>query len=148
MNEPTPWSRIVSGLVLALLLTASFQVDYLRVLGVDRSSLASRIDHLRFGKLPEIRAFLHEVARRTEPGDSIALVIPASDWNRGYEYAFYRAAYVAAGRTVLPVMTPAGNPIPQNMETADFVAAWRVSLDETRFEIIWQGEGGVLARSR
>lgn len=140
------WRLIGSIVALVLLLGGSFQLDYLRVLLADRDAVARRIDHLRFGKMPEIRGYLEAVEAKTSRGESVALLIPAPGWNQGYEYAFYRAAYVLAGRTVLPVMTPAGDPIPGNLERADLIAAWRVPLDPSRFEIVWRGHDGVLAR--
>lgn len=140
--------RIASFVVLALILVGSFQWTYLRVFLVDQGELADRMEVLRFGKMPEIRGFLDEVEKRTSPGESIALVVPAPDWNRGYEYAFYRASYVLAGRTVLPVMNPAGHPLPSNLERADYIAAWRAEVDPERFDIVWRERDGVLARTK
>lgn len=142
------WRELLAGAIFILVLAGSFQPFYLRVLLDDRVALAERIDFLRFGKMPGIRSFLQSVESRTEKGDSVALVTPFSGWNLGYEYAFYRASYVLAGRTVLPVMTPAGDSIPRNLKNADVVAAWQVDLDPRHFEILWRGDGGILARPR
>jgi hypothetical protein len=141
------WRETLAGAVFVLVLAGSFQPFYVRVFLLDRDALAARIDSLRFGRMPEIRPFLHSVERRTEMGESVALVTPFS-WHQGYEYAFYRASYVLAGRTVLPVITPTGRSISQNVKNADVVAAWQVDLDPGQFEVLWRGDGGTLARPR
>jgi hypothetical protein len=140
--------ELLAGTIFVLLVAGSFQPFYLKVLVLDRDALAEKIDFLRFGMLPEIRPFLESVERRTAEGESVALVTPADGWMLGYRYAFYRASYVLAGRTVLPVMTPAGSSIPQNLKNADVVAAWQVELNPALFEILWRGDGGTLARPR
>jgi len=146
MSRLIQWRRAFAVLSFSLILAGAFEVHYLTILFADRFSLADRVGQLRYGKLPEIRPFLEEVERRTDRGTEIALVTPARTWNQGYEYAFYRAAYVLAGRTVLPVMTPDDRPIIGNLERADLVAAWGVELDPERFSVIWRGAGGTLAR--
>ena len=138
--------KLLGLLCFVLLFLGTAEPQYVRIFFMDRVRLADGIGSARFGKMPEIRPFLEEVDRRSEPGMSVAIVIPNLEWSQGYEYAFYRAGYVLAGRTVLPVIAPDNRAIPANLSGADLVAAWRTDLDSRRFEIVWEGAGGVLAR--
>ncbi len=140
--------KLLGAFCFILLFVGAVEPLYVRIFFMDRTILADGIGSLRYGKMPEIRPFLEEVARRSEPGMSVAIVIPGAEWDQGYEYAFYRAGYVLAGRTVLPVITPDNRSIPANLSGADLVAAWRTTLDSRRFEVLWEGAGGVLARPR
>ena len=146
MQRNLSWRSAVAVVAFALILAGGFETNYLTIFFTDRTALAEKVGHLRFGKLPEIRPFLEAVKERTEPGQKIALVIPSARWNEGYEYAFYRAAYVLAGRTVLPVITPDNRMIEGNFERADLIAAWGVEPNPGRFTVEWRGEGGSLAR--
>ncbi|HEX7190161.1 MAG TPA: hypothetical protein VF381_01210, partial [Thermoanaerobaculia bacterium] len=68
--------------------------------------------------------FLESVRARTKRGDTIALVVPNTGWERGYGYAYYRASYFLAGREVLPVIDRKNVPQPQNAARAKYVATW------------------------
>src|ERR1041385_1176909 len=48
-------------------------------------------------------AFLRGVREHTQDGQTIAVLVPTLDWDRGYSYAYYRASYFLAGREVLPL---------------------------------------------
>jgi hypothetical protein len=87
--------------------------------------------------------FLEQVRALTKPGDSIALVVPASHWDGGYSYAYYRASYFLAGREVLPVVDSGDVPQPENFARAKYVAAWRRSVS-VPLRTVWSGEGGTL----
>jgi len=92
---------------------------------------------------PEYVRFLAAVGSRTSRGDSIAIAVPALQWEYGYAYAYYRASYVLAGREVLPLITPADRFLRQNLKEATYVAAWESRLRTTR-PVVWRGHGGVL----
>ena len=72
-------------------------------------------------------SFLEGVRARTKPGDTIALVVPGSSWDRGYSYAYYRASYFLTGREVLPVIDSDDTPQPGNLARAKCVVVWRRS---------------------
>lgn len=131
-----------------MILAGALEYHYIQIFFIDRVALDRRIADLRFGKMPEISPFLHEVERHTEPGQKIALVIPSRKWHEGYEYAFLRAAYVLAGRTVLPVVWTDDRFISKNLRSADLVAAWHVEMNPGRFTVVWRGAGGALYRER
>jgi hypothetical protein len=67
-------------------------------------------------------------------------------WNDGYAYAYYRASYFLAGRRVIPVVDPDDSAHLERFGEADWIASWRKELPRDRFEIVWQGHDGVLAR--
>jgi len=89
-------------------------------------------------------AFLEGVRAHTSPGDSIALVVPAMQWDNGYSYAYYRASYFLAGREVLPLVDRADVPQRANFARAKFVAAWGRRVQAPMLHTVWSGNGGVL----
>ena len=84
---------------------------------------------------PGFAEFLGEVRRRTPRGASIAIVVQTQKWDEGYAFAFYRASYLLAGREVLPVVTPEGRELRENLARAQYVA-------------VWNGRGGELRKRR
>ena len=84
---------------------------------------------------PGFAEFLGEVRRQTQRGSSIAIVVPTQKWDEGYAFAFYRASYLLAGREVLPVVTPEGRELRENLARAQYVA-------------VWNGRGGELRKRR
>ena len=95
---------------------------------------------------PQYPRFLEGVRAHTAPGDRVAIVVPAMQWDRGYSYAYYRASYFLPGRIVLPLVDPEDHPHPENFHEATFVAAWRSNFPQGRSTMAWSGEGGVLLR--
>lgn len=99
--------------------------------GLFRIALANRTTmHAVMTRYPDhgwegYPAFLDGVRAHTKRGDSIALVVPATRWDGGYDYAFYRASYFLAGREVLPVIDRNSVPQPGNFARAKYVAVWR-----------------------
>ena len=96
-------------------------------------------------RTPDYPAFLAEVARRTEPDQSIAVVVPMRHWNGGYSYAYYRASYFLAGRRVVPIVDENDRLHPERLQEADFIAVWRVP-EFAGPDVVWQGHGGTLFR--
>lgn len=95
---------------------------------------------------PQYPRFLDGVRAHTSPGDRVAIVVPAMQWDRGYSYAYYRASYFLPGRIVLPLVDPQDHLHPENFHAATCVAAWRSNFPQGRSTLAWSGEGGVLLR--
>ncbi|MGH9420855.1 MAG: hypothetical protein ACRD3J_12835 [Thermoanaerobaculia bacterium] len=114
---------------------------------VDRAPMAKTMASYPEGRWPQFPRFMAEVRARTKAGDSIALVVPAREWDGGYSDAYYRASYLLAGREVLPVVNEQDEPVPQNLRSARYIAAIGVRF-RLPAEVIWQGEGGALLRLR
>ena len=93
---------------------------------------------------PEFPAFLDDVRAHTQPGDSIAVVMPSMAWESGYRYAYYRAAYFLPGREVLPLVRPDDTAVPENFARAKYIAAWHRNVQDPTRHVIWSGRGGVL----
>jgi len=105
----------------------------LAVLSIDfdlfRFALNAKVMHRVMSAYPDrgwsgYPQFLESVRARTKRGDSIALVVPNTRWERGYSYAYYRASYFLAGREVLPVIDKDDVPQPQNLARAKYVATF------------------------
>ncbi|HET7711514.1 MAG TPA: hypothetical protein VFL80_06255 [Thermoanaerobaculia bacterium] len=139
------WRRHLSLLAFLLIVVAStdYSVVYRLLFRYDalRSTLRQAADPSPW--FPEYIRFLGEVRRKTAPGDSIALAVPALHWEYGYSYAYYRASYLLAGREVLPLITPNDRFLPDNLSAADRVAAWQSRVLADR-PALWKGHGGVL----
>ena len=101
-----------------------------------REALARRAD-----PSPELAAFLAGVRARTAKGDTVVLLLPVRDWER-YSRAYFRASYLLAGHTVMPVLDEQNAIIPIR---ARYVAAWRVRYDDAG-SVVWRGHGGTLVR--
>jgi hypothetical protein len=95
---------------------------------------------------PDYPRFLEGVRAHTQPGDTIAIVVPTLNWDNGYSYAYYRASYFLTGREVLP-LSDSGNHLQLlNFRSAKYIAAWRAPLPQAHFTVVWSGAGGVLLR--
>lgn len=94
-----------------------------------------------WGEYPK---FLDDVRAHTQPGDSIAIIVPTMRWDDGYSYAFYRASYYLSGREVLPVVTEHDVVHAQNFARAKYVAAWRRNVRDATRHVVWTGDNGAL----
>ena len=92
----------------------------------------------------EYPRFLADVRAHTQPGDSIAIVVPAMRWDDAYSYAYYRASYFLTGREVLPLVRRDDASLPQNFGRAKYIAAWRRSVKDATRHVVWSGDGGTL----
>ena len=90
---------------------------------------------------PQYPRFLEALREHTVDGQTMALVVPAKQWERGYSYAYYRASYFLAGREVLPIVGPDDRPIPENVARAPMLAAWHVNVRGGR--PLWLFSGSV-----
>jgi len=88
--------------------------------------------------------FLREVARRTAPGQTIAILVPDRRWLRYYSERYYRASYVLAGRRVIPLLSRDDAMHPDRLRHADLIAAWGVEVPD--HELLWRAHGGALYR--
>lgn len=138
---PTLRRRLLAALLFGAILIGGLVPVYLRALAGDAERDIYRPDR----RTQDYPAFLAEVARRTKPAQSIAIVVPMRYWNAGYSYAYYRASYFLAGRRVVPIVDADDSVHPERLREADFVAVWRVP-EFAGPEVVWQGQGGVLFR--
>lgn len=92
--------------------------------------------------------FLEEVARRTAPGDTIAILVPVRDWEHEQAYAYYRASYFLAGRQVIPLMNADDSWHPERLREARYVAVWKMQPPPGPYTRTWSGHSGVLLRRR
>jgi hypothetical protein len=133
-------SRLLAALLFGAIVVGGLWPSHLRTLA-DPEREIYQPDR----RTPDYPAFLAEVARRTKPNQSIAIVVPMRHWNAGYAYAYYRASYFLAGRRVVPIVDSDDQLHPERLREADFVAVWRVP-GFSGPEEIWRGHGGVLFR--
>ena len=88
--------------------------------------------------------FLRDMRAHTHGGERIAIVVPVRTWDDGYGYAYYRASYFLTGREVLPLVDDRDRVHPENLRSADLVAAWRAPVPRTHRTLVWRGDGGAL----
>jgi hypothetical protein len=93
---------------------------------------------------PQYPSFLEEVREATPPGAPVALVVPMRRWDEGYSYAYYRASYFLAGRHVLPIVGDRDQLIPESIDRALYIAAWRTQIRTAGFEPVWERDEGML----
>jgi hypothetical protein len=139
--------RALTIVCLAALVVACAKSRLLQMLFVDRTPIARAMTFLPDRQWPQYPRFLEGVRAHTQPGETIAVVVPSMAWDDGYSYAYYRASYFLTGREVLPLVTPGNGRLPQNFRAATYVAAFGVKL-RVPADVVWQGEGGELVRLR
>ncbi|MEA2338563.1 MAG: hypothetical protein QOE82_2570 [Thermoanaerobaculia bacterium] len=139
--------RVLTILCLAAIVALCIDVRVLQLLYVDRTPIARAMAVYPDRQWPDYPRFLAGVRAHTQPGDTIAMFVPAMGWDDGYSYAYYRASYFLTGREVLPLVTPENGRLPQNLRAAKYVAAFGVTL-RLPTDVVWQGERGALLRLR
>lgn len=140
--RPRFLAEVLFGVVLfGGILIGGFKPLYLRALFGDARGEVNDPDR----HAPGYPAFLEEVARRTRPGQSIAIVAPTRLWHYGYSYAYYRATYFLVGRRAVPIVDPDDSFHPERLKETDLIAAWNTP-DFHGHEVLWRGHGGVLLR--
>jgi hypothetical protein len=136
--------RAFAIVALAAVVVTRVEPAYLGML-VDPESRAKSFVPIIEARWPQYASFMAEVRARTAPGDTIAIVTPASEPREAYPLAYYRASYYLAGREVLPVVDPqSGVAIEGNRAAARYIAAFGDSPGAG--ELVWKGEGGALYR--
>jgi hypothetical protein len=98
------------------------------------------------GRTSDYPQFLEEVARRTAPGDTIAILVPMKSWSRGQSYAYYRASYFLAGRKVIPLLNADDSRHPERLREARYLAVWKMEPPAGPYTRAWSGHTGVLLR--
>ena len=112
----------------------------------DRTEGARAYALLPDSQWPQYPRFLEGVRAHTQPGDTIAIVVPAAAPRESYPYAYYRASYFLTGREVLPLLDPrTAESLAQNLLAARYIAAFGESPPPAA-EVVWRGEGGTLYR--
>lgn len=112
-----------------------------------RARFANAMAHRADGEWWQYAQFIRGVREHTQPGDTIAVIVPVMRWDDGYSYAYYRASYFLSGREVLPLIDGDGRTHPENFAAAKYVAVWRARI-APRGTVVWSGDGGVLTRHR
>lgn len=134
---------------LALVVGGGFQPEFFRIFFRDRTAISAYYEELPYRKIRGLRTFLLDVERRTAPGDSVALVVAsAPQWDRGYYYAYQRAPYLLAGRSVLPVVDSWNRVRTDNVAAAKYLACLHCDGVPQDFEIVFRAADGILAVRR
>jgi hypothetical protein len=150
IGTPRLRDRIVAAAALAATLAlaaGAFQTFYLRIYTMDRAALHANFTAMTARRIPGLHELLLEVERRTPPGAKILLVLPHTPWQNGYGYGFRRAQYLLAGREVIPLIDRRSGAVdPAAWTRAEYVACWRGCAMPPGFQVVWQQEGGLIAR--
>jgi len=137
--------RALAAAALAAVVATRVEPYFLEMPFVDREARARAAIAIPDSRWPQYPRFLEGVRAHTEPGDSIAIVMPASAPREMYPLAYYRAGYFLTGRHPLPVIDPrTGTPLPVNISKAGYVAVFGEA--PASGVVFWTGEGGVLYR--
>jgi hypothetical protein len=134
-------------LSLAAIVAMCLEPNLLQLAFVDRTAYSRAMAVYPDRQWPQYPRFLEGVRDHTQPGDTIAVVVPAMGWDEGYSYAYYRASYFLTGREVLPLVDPQNRRLPQNLRSVRYVAAFGMRLRGPAV-VVWHGEGGTLSRLR
>ena len=73
---------VVAGAAVVMLAAGLLKPFYFQMLSRDRAPIRAALSRVAFGKMPGFENFLEEVRARTAPGDTIALVVPMTEWQR------------------------------------------------------------------
>lgn len=138
--------KILGGLLFAAIVAGGIDPRRVRFLFVDRTALGAQLTLAPDAQAPTYPRFLEEIARRTKPGDSIAILVPMRHWTGGYAYAFYRATYFLPGRNVIPLIDLEDAMHPERLREARYIAAWRMLPLPGPWEVAWRGPDGLLLR--
>jgi hypothetical protein len=106
-----------------------------------RANLNKRADRVA-GFVP----FLEGVRARTRNGDSIALIVSAPNVGL-YRYGFFRASYILAGRSVVPMVDERGAFRTAAVRQARYLAIFRLQYAGAG-SVVWRSEAGELVRQR
>lgn len=137
--------RALAIFAFGAILVGGFQPFYLQMFRHDRAAFARALAEAQYRRTPGLRSFLIEIREKTPRGSSVVLFVPMRKWTEGYEYAYFRAHYHLTGRTLLPLLRPQTDEVAwENIERADYIAAWKGEPSFPGFEVIWRGPQGTL----
>lgn len=143
--------RVAAGLLFAAILAGGMRASMFRLLlpphrppsvdgniaGIDRAPLRLKNDPTP----PDLLKFLSEVRVQTRRGERVGLVF---GWpHAGFSYTYWRSRYTLTGRNVL---LPMDLVAPE--EAPDVVAIWDTGWGDPRFELVWVGSHGAIARKK
>ena len=130
----------------ALIAIGGFEPFYFRVFGFNRAKTSAMLTELPYQKTPGLRTFYADVRARTKAGDAIAIASPYTTWDGGYEYVYVRSLYTLAGRRIFNLIDPHDRAHPENLQHAEYIAAYRSEPRIPRFATVWRGPDGTLLR--
>jgi hypothetical protein len=137
---------LLAAAALALILAGGFQGFFLRFLTPKYAGMRPVFASLPFRKTPGLEDFMAGVKARTAVGDRIAFWAPYREWSRGYSFAFMRAAYVAGGRRLLPLVDETDQFLPRSLGESDWMASWNGEPEFPGFTPVWRHSYGILWR--
>jgi hypothetical protein len=139
-----PW---LVSLALVLIVAGAFEPFYLRVFTMNAAAARQSFTELPYRKLPGFRQFLLDADARTPAGARIAIWMPLQQWEGGYGYGFYRAAFLAPSKTLVPMLkVGADRMAPSQLASAEYIAAWHGEPVVAGFAPLWRSRDGVLLR--
>lgn len=139
--------RWIGPLLLAVLVLVGVRPFYFGFLFADRARWGAHFEALPDRRAPAYRDLLLEANRILPSEGRVALLFAPLDWAGGYSYAYYRAQYLLAGRTVIPLAWTDGARL-ERLDEADYVVAYRSALPPGG---VWEklfssAEGAILRR--
>jgi hypothetical protein len=138
--------RVLGVCAFALILFGGLRRDLFVVVFADRRALQRELSGAADLRAPGYPDFLQEVWRRTERGQAILVLFRPASGRSPESYAYYRARYFLPDRVVDAIdlsRTDSRVGLPGDSR---YVAAWGIDLPQERYETIWRGSGGELAR--
>jgi hypothetical protein len=139
--------RTLTLLCLAAIVVLGVASRLLELPFIDRAAAVREMARYPDRVWPDYPLFLEGVREHTKPGDTVAVIVPAMNWDGGYSYAYYRASYFLTGREVLPLVTPHNVRLQQNFRAAKYIAVFGVGL-RVPADVVWRGGRGALLRLR
>lgn len=139
-----PW---LVSLAVVLIVAGAFEPFYLRIFTMNAAAARQSFTELPYRKLPGFRQFILDADARTPAGARIAIWMPLQQWEGGYGYGFYRAAFLAPAKTLVPMLTIGTDRVaPDQLASADYIAAWHGEPVVPGFVPIWRSRDGILLR--
>jgi hypothetical protein len=139
--------RVLTLLCLAAIVVLGVGSRLLELPFIDRADAVREMARYPDRAWPDYPFFLEGVREHTKPGDTIAVIVPAMNWDGGYSYAYYRASYFLTGREVLPLVNPRNLRLQQNFRAAKYIAVFGVGL-RVPADVVWRSGRGALLRLR
>ncbi len=139
------WRQVLALLIVLAIFALRIDRRILLLPFLDREPISTALEQRADRLWPEFPRFIAGVRERTQNGDTIALVVPTLNWDKGYSYAYYRASYLLAGREVLPLAMDDGRLELLNFRRAKYIAAFG-RFPPSHLTEVWSGEGGTLLR--
>jgi hypothetical protein len=140
-----PWLRLLAATIFVALAALAAQRLF-RLAAVRDPGFRARLATAADARFPSYPQFLEQVRAATKPGERIAIVFPATSWDGGYAYGYYRASYILSGREVMPLLSEQNVPLPANFEGASAIAAYRTNIPAGPYRVVFTTPDGFLVR--